>query len=121
MKRRSKAGGEPIKGRRRKTPGPKRRNAPKAAPRVHRFVPVAATRASALMVVKSTDSTVANPASVAIAPPAMTTAQNDPRFLRTFVTTVLMASSDAFRRSGVYSHALIKNVIRDTQLRIPAL
>ena len=33
MKRRSKAGGEPIKGRRRKTPGPKRRNAPKAVPR----------------------------------------------------------------------------------------
>ena len=33
MKRRSKAGGEPIKGRRRKTPGPKRRNAPKAAAR----------------------------------------------------------------------------------------
>jgi hypothetical protein len=30
MKRRSKAGGEPIKGRRRKTPEPKRRNAPKA-------------------------------------------------------------------------------------------
>ena len=29
MKRRSKAGGEPIKGRRRKTPVPKRRNAPK--------------------------------------------------------------------------------------------
>jgi hypothetical protein len=82
---------------------------------------VAAMRASALMVVKSTNSTVANPASVAIAPPAMTTAQNDPRFLRTFVTTVLMASSDAFRRSGIYSHALIKNVIRDTQLRIPAL
>src|SRR5215510_11896856 len=33
MKRRSKAGGEPIKGRRRKTPGPKRRNAPKAVAR----------------------------------------------------------------------------------------
>jgi hypothetical protein len=33
MKRRSKASGEPIKGRRRKTPVPKRRNAPKAAPR----------------------------------------------------------------------------------------
>ena len=32
MKRRSKAGGEPIKGRRRKTPVPKRRNAPKAVP-----------------------------------------------------------------------------------------
>jgi hypothetical protein len=30
MKRRSKAGGEPIKGRRRKTQEPKRRNAPKA-------------------------------------------------------------------------------------------
>ena len=30
MKRRSRAGGEPIKGRRRKTPEPKRRNAPKA-------------------------------------------------------------------------------------------
>ena len=29
MKRRSRAGGEPIKGRRRKTPEPKRRNAPK--------------------------------------------------------------------------------------------
>ena len=33
MKRRSKAGGELIKGRRRKTPEPKRRNAPKAAAR----------------------------------------------------------------------------------------
>ena len=33
MKRRSRAGGEPIKGRRRKTPEPKRRNAPKAVPR----------------------------------------------------------------------------------------
>ena len=33
MKRRSRAGGEQIKGRRRKTPEPKRRNAPKAAPR----------------------------------------------------------------------------------------
>src|SRR2546423_15626818 len=33
MKRRSKAGGEPIKGRRRKTPEPKRRNAPQAVPR----------------------------------------------------------------------------------------
>ena len=33
MKRRSRAGGEPIKGRRRKTPGPKRRNAPKAGAR----------------------------------------------------------------------------------------
>ena len=31
MKRRSRAGGEPIKGRRRKTPEPKRRNAPKVA------------------------------------------------------------------------------------------
>ena len=30
MKRRSRAGGEPIKGRRRKAPEPKRRNAPKA-------------------------------------------------------------------------------------------
>ena len=29
MKRRSRAGGEPIKGRRRETPEPKRRNAPK--------------------------------------------------------------------------------------------
>ena len=34
MKRRSRAGGEPIKGRRRKTPEPKRRNAPKAVPRL---------------------------------------------------------------------------------------
>ena len=34
MKRRSKAGREPIKGRRRKAPGPKRRNAPKAVPRL---------------------------------------------------------------------------------------
>jgi GAF domain-containing protein len=33
MRRRSKAGGEPIKGRRPKTPEPKRRNAPKAAAR----------------------------------------------------------------------------------------
>ena len=33
MKKRSKAGGEPIKGPRRKTPEPKRRNATKAAPR----------------------------------------------------------------------------------------
>ena len=33
MKRRSRAGGEPIKGRRRKTPDPKRRNAPKAVAR----------------------------------------------------------------------------------------
>jgi class 3 adenylate cyclase/putative methionine-R-sulfoxide reductase with GAF domain len=33
MKRRSKAGGEPVKARRRKTPEPKRRNAPKAAAR----------------------------------------------------------------------------------------
>ena len=33
MKRRSKAGGEPIKGRRRKTPEPKRRNVPKAVAR----------------------------------------------------------------------------------------
>ena len=33
MKRRSRAGGEPIKGRRRKTPEPKRRNAPKVAAR----------------------------------------------------------------------------------------
>ena len=33
MKKRSKAGGKPIKGRRRKTPVPKRRNAPKAAAR----------------------------------------------------------------------------------------
>ena len=33
MKRRSKAGGEPIKGRRQKTPEPKRRNAPKGAAR----------------------------------------------------------------------------------------
>jgi hypothetical protein len=33
MKSRSKASGDPIKGRRRKTPGPKRRNAPKAAAR----------------------------------------------------------------------------------------
>ena len=32
MKKRSKAGGKPIKGRRRKTPEPKRRNAPKAVP-----------------------------------------------------------------------------------------
>ena len=69
---------------------------------------VAATRASALMVVKSTDSTVANPASVAIAPPAMTTAQNDPRFLRTFVTTVSWLPPMRFVAFGVYSHALIK-------------
>jgi class 3 adenylate cyclase len=34
MKRRSRAGREPIKGRRRKTPEPKRRNAPKAVPRL---------------------------------------------------------------------------------------
>jgi GAF domain-containing protein len=34
MKRRSRAGGEPIKGERRKTPEPKRRNAPKAVPRL---------------------------------------------------------------------------------------
>jgi hypothetical protein len=33
MKRRSRAGGEPIKGRRPKTPEPKRSNAPKAVPR----------------------------------------------------------------------------------------
>jgi class 3 adenylate cyclase len=33
MKRRSRAGGEPIKGRRRKTPEPKRRNAPRAVAR----------------------------------------------------------------------------------------
>jgi hypothetical protein len=33
MKRRSRAGGEPIKGRRRKTAGPKRRNAPKITSR----------------------------------------------------------------------------------------
>jgi hypothetical protein len=33
MKRRSEARGEPIKERRRKTPGPKRRDAPKAVPR----------------------------------------------------------------------------------------
>jgi hypothetical protein len=33
MKRRAKAGGEPIKGRRRKMPEPERRNAPKIAPR----------------------------------------------------------------------------------------
>ena len=33
MKRRSRAGGETIKGRRRRAPGPKRRNAPKAVPR----------------------------------------------------------------------------------------
>jgi hypothetical protein len=33
MKRRSRAGGEPVKGRRRKTPGPKRRNAPKVVAR----------------------------------------------------------------------------------------
>jgi GAF domain-containing protein len=33
MKRRSRAGGEQIKGRRRKTPGPKRRNAPKVVAR----------------------------------------------------------------------------------------
>jgi class 3 adenylate cyclase/putative methionine-R-sulfoxide reductase with GAF domain len=33
MKRRSRAGGEQIKGRRQKTPGPKRRNAPKATSR----------------------------------------------------------------------------------------
>ena len=33
MKRRSKAGGEPLKGRRRKTPEPKRRNAPKPVAR----------------------------------------------------------------------------------------
>jgi class 3 adenylate cyclase/putative methionine-R-sulfoxide reductase with GAF domain len=33
MKKRSRAGGEPIKGRRRKTPEPKRRNAPRAVPR----------------------------------------------------------------------------------------
>ena len=33
MKRRSRAGGEPIKARRRKTPEPKRRDAPKAVPR----------------------------------------------------------------------------------------
>ena len=33
MKRRSKAGGEPIKGRRRKAPEPERRNAPKTVPR----------------------------------------------------------------------------------------
>ena len=32
MKRRSRAGGELIKGRRRKTPEPKRRNAPRAVP-----------------------------------------------------------------------------------------
>src|SRR5271155_5506682 len=32
IKRRSRAGGERIKGRRRKTPEPKRRNAPKAVP-----------------------------------------------------------------------------------------
>ena len=32
MKKRSRAGGEVIKGRRRKTPEPKRRNAPKAVP-----------------------------------------------------------------------------------------
>jgi adenylate cyclase len=35
MKRRSRAGREPIKGRRRKTPEPKRRNAPKAVPRLN--------------------------------------------------------------------------------------
>jgi hypothetical protein len=34
MKRRSRAGGEPIKGRRRKTSEPKRRNAPNAVPRL---------------------------------------------------------------------------------------
>ena len=33
MKRRSRAGGEPIQGRRRKTPEPKRRNAARAVPR----------------------------------------------------------------------------------------
>jgi hypothetical protein len=33
MKRRSRTGGELIKGRRRKTPEPKRRNTPKAVPR----------------------------------------------------------------------------------------
>jgi hypothetical protein len=33
MKRRSRAGGEPIKGRRGKTPEPKRRNAPKVQAR----------------------------------------------------------------------------------------
>ena len=33
MKKRSRAGGEPIKGRRRKTPEPRRRIAPKAVPR----------------------------------------------------------------------------------------
>ena len=37
MKRRSRAGGEPIKGRRRKTPEPKCRNAPKAVPRLVAF------------------------------------------------------------------------------------
>jgi class 3 adenylate cyclase/putative methionine-R-sulfoxide reductase with GAF domain len=35
MKRRSRAGGEPIKGRRRKTPEPKHRNAPKAVARLN--------------------------------------------------------------------------------------
>jgi hypothetical protein len=34
MKRRSRAGGEPTKGQRRKTPEPTRRNVPKAVPRL---------------------------------------------------------------------------------------
>src|SRR5262249_1083034 len=56
----------------------------------------AETLASALIAVKSADPAVANPMNVAIAPPAMTIAQGDVRFLRTFAIstpTALIASS----------------------------
>ena len=48
MKRRSRAGGEPIKGRRRKTPEPKRSNAPKAVARSSSSLPGEATNVTRL-------------------------------------------------------------------------
>ena len=48
MKRRSRAGGEPIKGRRRKTPEPKRRNAPKVPARANSSTPANETEVARL-------------------------------------------------------------------------
>ena len=48
MKRRSRAGGEPIKGRRRKTPEPKRSDAPKAIARSSSSLPGEATNVTRL-------------------------------------------------------------------------
>jgi hypothetical protein len=48
MKRRSRAGGEPIKGQRRKTPEPKSRNAPKASAALNALSAVEETKVARL-------------------------------------------------------------------------